>query len=91
MIRSEETIQIILKYAEEYLRSTEVENLSEYSPVQISRLVFDSQLKEIEQYFLKLPDHQAYISHFIVIMLKVMKFPFEKSPLYMVGLKDMFF
>lgn len=24
-------------------------------------------------------------------MLKVMKFPFEKSPLFMVGLKDMFY
>ncbi len=40
---------------------------------------------------MKLPDHEAYIEHFIVIMLKVMKFPFEKCPLYMVGLKDMFY
>jgi hypothetical protein len=27
----------------------------------------------------------------MMVMLKVMKFPFEKSPLYLVGLKDMFY
>ena len=27
----------------------------------------------------------------MAIMIKVMKFPFEQVPLYMVGLKDMFF
>lgn len=33
---------------------------------------------------------ECRIEHFIAIMLKIMKFPFEKVPLYMVGLKDVF-
>jgi hypothetical protein len=40
---------------------------------------------------MKLPDEEAHIEEFMMVMLKVMKFPFEKSPLYLVGLKDMFY
>ena len=91
MIKSSETTQIALQFTEDYLASHPVENLSEYSPIHISRLVFDQQLELIKQEFKKLPDEEAHIEAFILIMFKVMKFPFEKSPLYMVGLKDMFF
>jgi hypothetical protein len=31
------------------------------------------------------------VEHFLAIMIKVMKFHFEQVPLFMVGLKDMFF
>lgn len=33
-----------------------MENISEYTPIQISRLVFDKQLEEIKTYFEKFPD-----------------------------------
>ena len=42
-------MQISLKFIDEYLRNNKVESFSEYSPVQISRLVFDKQLDEIKQ------------------------------------------
>jgi hypothetical protein len=37
-----------------------------------------------------LPGGEAKLEHFVILMLRVMAFPFEKSPFYMVGLKDMF-
>jgi hypothetical protein len=38
----------------------------------------------------KLPGGRVKVEHFLVVMLKVMNFPFEKAPHYLVGLKDMF-
>lgn len=38
----------------------------------------------------RIPDQSCRIEHFIVIMLKVLKLPFDKLPLYMIGLKDLF-
>ena len=37
-----------------------------------------------------MPNGECRIEHFILIVMRVMEFPFEKRPLYMVGLKDMF-
>jgi hypothetical protein len=44
MIKSEERMEILLHFAEEFLRSGNMEALAEYSPTQISRLVFDREL-----------------------------------------------
>ena len=30
------------------------------------------------------------MEHFVAIMLKIVKFPFEKTPLYLMGIKEMF-
>jgi hypothetical protein len=84
-------LRISLDFSEEYLSSNNEEALEEYTPIQISRLIFEGQLKEIKNELEKMPDCRCKVEHFIVMMLKVMKFPFEKTPLYMVGLKDMFF
>ena len=53
-------------------------------------MVFEEQLQKIQKEMSKMPDECCRIEHFIVIMMKVMKFPFEKMPLYLVGIKDMF-
>ena len=38
-----------------------------------------------------MPEKECKIEHFIIVVLKVMKFPLEKIPYYMIGLKDMFY
>lgn len=81
----------MIRFVEEFLQKGNVENLTEYSPTQISRLVFDRELDIIKKEFEKLPDQEVKIEHFIIIMLRIMNFPFEKCPYYMVGLKDMFY
>ena len=53
--------------------------------------MFDEQLRQIKAFIDKLPGKECKLDHFIVIMLKVMEFPFDKTPYYMIGLKDMFF
>ena len=53
-------------------------------------MIFDDQLQKIKAAFLQLPKQLAKVEHFIVIMLSIMNFPFETTPLYLVGLKDMF-
>ena len=66
------------------------ESLAEYSPVHISRLIYEPQLEAIRQQFLRLPEQRCRIEHFILIMIKALKLPFEEVPRYMVGLKDMY-
>lgn len=54
-------------------------------------MVFEAELAKIKEEFGKLPNSECRIEHFILIMMRVIKFPFEKIPLFMIGLKDMFF
>ena len=37
-----------------------------------------------------LPFKECRIDHFLLIMISIMNFPFEKWPYYLVGFKDMF-
>ena len=48
-------------------------------------------MREIKIEMGRLPGGEAKIEHWMVVMLRVMKFPFEKCPHYLVGLKDMFY
>jgi hypothetical protein len=66
------------------------ENLSEYSPSHLSKFIFEEQVKAAKVYFDLLPEGQCKIEHFIIIMLKVMNFSFEKWPYCLVGFMEMF-
>lgn len=47
LIRSDEQLQIRLRYIWEWLKRGETEGLAEYSPTQISRLVFEGELEAL--------------------------------------------
>ena len=54
-------------------------------------MIFEKELQSVKEHFEELPNGECRVEHFIVIMLRVLSFPLEKVPLYMVGLKDMFY
>lgn len=53
--------------------------------------MFDREIELLRGEFQRLPGGEARVEHFLVMMLRVMRFPFEKTPMYLVGLKEMFY
>jgi hypothetical protein len=49
LISGEETMRITLDFCEEFFKKPMEESLEEYSPIHISRLIFDQQLQKIKQ------------------------------------------
>jgi|LakMenE01Jun11ns_1017448.scaffolds.fasta_scaffold8214569_1 hypothetical protein len=47
LIRSDEQLQIRLRYIWEWLKRGDTEGLAEFSPTQISRLVFEGELEAL--------------------------------------------
>lgn len=47
-------------------------------------------MKLIKSEVSKLPNNQCPLDLFLIIMLKAVNFPFEKTPFYLLGLKEMF-
>lgn len=83
-------VSTVFNYCKKILMEPLTENLSDYSPSHLSKFLFDEQLQKAKAIFEGLPEGEGTIEHFLLLMISIMKFPFEKWPYYLVGAKDMF-
>ena len=89
-ILKDENVSTILKYCRKVLGEPVGESLGDYCPTNLSKFIFEEQLEKARVMMEGLPNKQCRIDHFLLIMISIMKFPFEKWPYYLLGFKDMF-
>jgi hypothetical protein len=89
MLTDEQT-QLAIEYISLKLDCLTFSEISAHSAGEISKLIFDAELRLIEAEFRQLPDGLCSLQEFVIVMLRVLKFPIEVTPQAVVGLREMF-
>jgi hypothetical protein len=89
-LMEDEHIQTVFNYCYGVLSEPLTENLIDYSPSHVSKFVLNEHLLKAKEVFLNLPGERCTVEFFLLMMIKVMRFPFEKWPYYLVGVREMF-
>lgn len=80
----------MIEYISLKLDTLTFSEINAHSAGEISKLIFDPELKLIEAEFRQLPEGMCSLQEFVVIMLRVLKFSIEVAPQAAIGLREMF-